>query len=101
MATSIVNAKIDSYLKERVDAILKREHRTASEVIKTTWEEIASTGDLPQRMREKEETEQQGLIQRKLNSYHAAIGRSSLSSEYINRDYREILADVMLERQHG
>jgi antitoxin component of RelBE/YafQ-DinJ toxin-antitoxin module len=101
MTTSIVNAKVDSYLKRRVDEVLKRERRTASEVIKATWEEIARTGDLPQNMREKEEVRQQELMQKKLESYHAAIGRSSLPSEYVNRDYREILADVMMERQHG
>jgi antitoxin component of RelBE/YafQ-DinJ toxin-antitoxin module len=101
MATSIVNAKVDSYLKERVDSVLKRERKTASEVIKAVWEEIARTGYLPQSLREAEEAEKQALIQQKLDSYHAAIRRSDLPSEYANRDAKELLGEILMERYYG
>jgi antitoxin component of RelBE/YafQ-DinJ toxin-antitoxin module len=101
MATSIVNAKVDSSVKERVDFVLKRERKTASEVIKAVWEEIARTGYLPQSLREAEDAEKQALIQQKLAVLHAAIGCSNLPSEYINRDAKELLGELLMERHYG
>ncbi|MCL2655511.1 MAG: hypothetical protein FWD65_07475 [Coriobacteriia bacterium] len=96
--TAIVNAKVDSYLKERVDAILRRESRSASEVIKATWEEIARTGDIPQGLREHTEAEKQKLREEKLRVLESAICHSGAHPEDANRDAREIMTDILLER---
>jgi antitoxin component of RelBE/YafQ-DinJ toxin-antitoxin module len=101
MPTCIVNAKVDSYVKERVDSVLKREQKTASEVIKAIWEEIARTGYLPQSLREAEEAEKQALIQQKLDMLHSAIRRSDLPSEYVNRDAKDLLGEILMERYYG
>lgn len=96
--TAIVNAKVDSYLKERVDAILKRENRSASEVIKATWEEIARTGDIPQRLHEQTEAEKQKRREERRRALESAVGHSDVRSEDIDRDAKDIMTDILLER---
>ncbi|MCL2882110.1 MAG: hypothetical protein FWF45_04375 [Coriobacteriia bacterium] len=96
--TVIVNAKVDSYLKERVDAILKRENKSASEVIKATWEEIARTGDIPRSLREETEAEKQKRREERLRVLESAVCHSGAHHEDANRDVREIMTDILLER---
>ena len=48
MATVIVSGRVDARTKERADGYIKAAGMTVGEVIKTVWEHIAHTGEVPQ-----------------------------------------------------
>lgn len=47
MATAIVSGRVDVAVKERAGAYIHAAGLTAADVIKTVWERIARTGELP------------------------------------------------------
>jgi antitoxin component of RelBE/YafQ-DinJ toxin-antitoxin module len=100
MATSIVNAKVDCYTKEQVDEVLKRENRTASEVIQTLWDYLARQRELPDFMCEPNEASKLQRQMKKIEVLQNAVVKSEPSGESINRDYRELLDKEMMTR-HG
>lgn len=57
MATSVVSGRVDDYVKERAAAYIHAAGLTTAEVIKTVWERIARTGEVP--MAEAEVAEQE------------------------------------------
>jgi len=96
--TTIVNAKIDSYLKERVDHILQREQTTASELIRFVWEDIARTGELPAYYTKTNAIDKMQAQAERIRTLHAAIGTSALSEKAVNADARSLFLDSLLER---
>ena len=47
MATSVISGRVDDYVKEKAAAYIQAAGLTAAEVIKTVWERIARTGEVP------------------------------------------------------
>ena len=54
MATTVVAGRVDEEVKRKVDRILAREGRTAADVIKEIWINIAITGELPTTQQQEE-----------------------------------------------
>lgn len=53
-STTVVSGRVALGTSRRVDAILKKNHTTAAEVIKTVWENIEYSGELPESFVESE-----------------------------------------------
>lgn len=47
MATAIVSGRVDARVKERADRSIKAAGTTVGDVIRTVWEHIARTGEVP------------------------------------------------------
>lgn len=47
MATSVVSGRVDDHVKERAAAYIHAAGMTSADVIKTVWERIAKTGEVP------------------------------------------------------
>ena len=47
MAMTQLNTRIDEHLKAAGDAVLAKEHRTSSELVREVWKYMALTGQLP------------------------------------------------------
>jgi len=94
---TIVNAKIDSYLKERVDRILQHERTTASDLIRSVWEDVARTGSLPACYTKTAAPDQSQAQAEKIRTLHAAIGTSKLTHKVVNSDAKALLLGPLLE----
>jgi len=96
--SNIINARVNSYLKERVDYVLRREQTTASELIRSVWEEVARSGDLPDFAKQQSQEDRHNAQLEKIRVLHSAIGSSNLPSEIANQDIKEFLLDHVAER---
>jgi addiction module RelB/DinJ family antitoxin len=98
MATSIVNAKVDSYIKQQADEVLVLFGKTPSDVIKALWEYIAQKRELPDFINKQDESDKQRAHEQKLKILMGAVSKSTLPSKEINRDYKELLAEELVRR---
>ena len=98
MSTSIVNAKIDYYLKERVDEVLARHGKTSSDAIRSLWQYLSVSRDLPDFMKD----EKEGKAWRERDEAKSVLmnlaGCVTSSKHEVNQDYRELLKDSMEQR---
>ena len=97
MKTSIVNAKIDSYTKERVDQVLSQHGKTTSDAIKSLWQYLSIAPDIPDFMKENESLHSQERKEA-ISDLLALAGSVSVPAAEANLDYRDLLASVMNER---
>ena len=47
MATAVISGRVEEELKERVGRLIQAAGMSAADVIKTVWENIARTGEVP------------------------------------------------------
>lgn len=47
METAVISGRVDIPVKEKAAVYIKRTGQTAADVIKTVWENIAATGEVP------------------------------------------------------
>jgi antitoxin component of RelBE/YafQ-DinJ toxin-antitoxin module len=98
MPKTMVNAKVDTYIKERGDEVLRRNNKTNSDAVQKLWEYLAITGDLPGFMRGQTEQEQRLEKRRRLDMLRKVQFASGLSQADYERDDRETLTDALMER---
>lgn len=53
MATLLVSGRVDESIKRKADAYIKRAGVTTSDVIKVVWEQIAETGEVPTKAKQR------------------------------------------------
>jgi antitoxin component of RelBE/YafQ-DinJ toxin-antitoxin module len=94
----MVNAKVDSHTKQLGDEVLRRNNKTNSGAVQELWEHLAKTGDLPDFMRERTDQEQLQKKRQKIDSLRQARFRSGLPREQLDRDAKDLLGDVLVER---
>lgn len=47
METVVISGRVDAAVKEKASIYIKRAGQTAADVVKTVWENIAATGEVP------------------------------------------------------
>ena len=99
MNTCIVNAKVDSYTKERVDEVLSQHGKTASDAIRSLWQYLSVARDLPDFMKDKDDQQNQER-RSAIKALLDLAGSVSIATSEADLDYRELLADSMEDR-HG
>lgn len=48
METAVISGRVDLQVKEQAAIYIRRAGQTAADVVKTVWENIAATGDVPE-----------------------------------------------------
>lgn len=47
MQTVVISGRVDATVKDKASIYIKRAGQTAADVVKTVWENIAATGEVP------------------------------------------------------
>lgn len=68
MATTVISGRVDTLVARQAQIAIQRAGTTPGEVIKSVWEDIAQTGEVPRREEEQKRTARQRAALERLDA---------------------------------
>lgn len=94
----LVNGKVDAEVKRQADAVLASQGKTASEVIRSLFQSIASTCQLPDFMRDEDAQAEQRQRTQRLNLMMSVAGIIQSSPPLTDDDVDSLLWEETVRR---
>lgn len=93
MATTVISGRVDTLVARQAQIAIQRAGTTPGEVIKSVWENIAQTGEVPRREEEQKRTARQRAALERLDAIRAELSGCEWLHDLTDEQMKEMLGD--------